>query len=134
MAVIEINGVELEIDILDADVMAKYESLNQELLEKVQGNDYSSMKTSEGMIYQCRCIDRFFDKLFGDGTAEAVFGENNNLSKRLEGYGAVTTKANETARDQISDLTNKYSPNRIERRQQQKYTNKPKHKNRKFYA
>ena len=34
MSSITINGVELELDLMDADVMEKYETLNTEIVER----------------------------------------------------------------------------------------------------
>lgn len=124
MADLKINGVVLEMDLLDADVMERYEELNNKLVEKIQDKTiYEGKSTSEGMKYQCRCIDKFFDKMFGEGTAEELFGGDNNLGRRIDAYGFVVTKANETSKDQMNGIMGKYGAQRIDKRQQ--YNNKP---------
>lgn len=126
MAELKINDVVLEMDILDADVMAKYEDLNQTLLNKIQDPlAYEGKKTSEGMLYQCRCIDKFFDKMFGEGTSRILFSGNNNLGERMAAYGQVVSNANDAAKTQISEITSKYGAQRIQKRQQ--YTNRKKY-------
>lgn len=137
MAEININGVVLEMDVLDADVVEKYENLNQSLLDKINDKSaYEGKSTSEGMKYQCRAVDRFFDKMFGEGTADALFGGDNNIGKRMDAFGQVVSTVNENVRTSFSDLREKYSPERIDKRQNQTYKNRPKHNNgkRRYYA
>lgn len=137
MAEININGVALDMDVLDADVMERYETLCQNLMDKIGDKSaYEGKSTSEGMKYQCRAVDRFFDKMFGEGTADALFGGNNNLGKRLDAFGQVVSTVNENAQTSVSDIKDKYGMGRIEKRQSQQYRNKPKHNNgkRRYYA
>lgn len=116
MSSITINGVELELDLMDADVMEKYETLNQEIVEKVkEPTQYEGLSNAEGMRLQCRHVDKFFDALFGDGTAQKIFGGGNNLGVRLEAFAQVSQMSGDIDK-RVNELTNKYGINRIDRR------------------
>lgn len=117
MGAVNINGINLELDLLDADVMEKYEQLNKELVDQVQKQDYTNMSTAEGMRYQCRTVDGFFDNLFGAGTAAKIFkGKENNLGIHMEAYARVCDLSNK-ANGEIYAIADKYTPNRAQRRQ-----------------
>ena len=77
------------------------------------------------MRYQCRCVEEYFDKLFGNGTSAKIFPKNNDLGIRMDAYGYV---ASLTADKQITDITNKYSPQRTQNRAQRRAAKKNKNK------
>ncbi|MFR7668509.1 MAG: DUF6673 family protein [Mediterraneibacter faecis] len=60
------------------------------------------------MRYQCACVNEYFDKLFGAGTAEKVFHKNNNLGIRMEGFAQVNCIDLEQAKTFMDDLSAKY--------------------------
>lgn len=116
MSSITINGVELELDLMDADVMEKYETLNKEIVEKVkEPTQYQGLSNAEGMRLQCRHVDNFFDKLFGDGTAQKIFGGGNNLGVRLDAFAQVSQMSGDIDK-RVNELTSKYGISRIDRR------------------
>lgn len=125
MSTIKINGIDLELDLLDADVLEKYEHLNKEIVRKIQEpTQYDSISTADGMRKQCRYVDEFFDKLFGDGTAQKVFGGGNNLGVRMNAFAQVSA-ASKNIRQELTSISDKYGigriQNREQRRQQQKH-------------
>ena len=109
-----INGVELEdLDIYDVEVAEKYEKALktvQEVPDKVD-----SMGLSEGIRYQCNLIFAFFNTMFGDGTDKLVFGNRVNLLICVKAFEELVTQVNEQKKE-IEKLSNKYSPNRAQRR------------------
>ena len=77
MSKIEINGVELELNLLDADVVEEYERLTKKIVARIQNKKaYEGKSNAEAMRYQCRCVDEFFDGLFGPGTSEELLQTN----------------------------------------------------------
>lgn len=133
MEKVNINGVELELDLLDADVVEKYENLNKEIVEKIKDPaNYEGLSNADGMRFQCRCVEEYFDKLFGYGTSEKVFPKNNNLGIRMEAFGQITSLSKQST-ERIHDIQNKYAPeramNRAERRAKNKGKNKGKNRN-----
>lgn len=133
MAVIEVNGVELELDMLDADVVERYENLNKDLVEKIQEpTQYDGLSTAEGMRLQCRMINTFFDKLFGDGTAKRIFGEGYRLDDRLDAFGKVSQMTADIDKH-VSAIKNKYGIDRVEERENRKQRRqKEKHSRNKY--
>ena len=134
MSKVTINGVDLELDLMDADVVEKFEDLNKGIVEKIQDpKAYEGLSTADGMRYQCTCVNEYFDELFGAGTAEKVFHKNNNLGIRMEGFAQVTTLSGE-AKAFMDDLSAKYGAGRVQNRQQrraeQRKGGKNKHQNR----
>ena len=134
MSKVTINGVELELDLMDADVVEKFEDLNKEIVKKIQDpKAYEGLSTADGMKYQCTCVNEYFDELFGTGTAEKVFHKNNNLGIRMEGFAQVTALSGE-AKTFMDDLSAKYGAGRVQNRQQrraeQRKGGKNKHQNR----
>lgn len=120
MSKVTINGVDLELDLMDADVVEKFEDLNKEIKKKIQDPQaYDGLSTADGMRYQCRCVDEYFDALFGIGTAEKVFHKNNNLGIRMEGFAQVTALSGE-AKTFMDDLATKYGAGRVQNRQQRR--------------
>lgn len=120
MSKVTINGVDLELDLMDADVVEKFEDLNKEIKKKIQDPQaYDGLSTADGMRYQCRCVDEYFDALFGIGTAEKVFHKNNNLGIRMEGFAQVTALSGEV-KTFMDDLATKYGAGRVQNRQQRR--------------
>ena len=125
MSVISVNGIELDLNLLDADVLERYEKLNAEIVEKInEKTQYENVSTADGMRIQCRHIDGFFDTLFGDGTADKLFGGGNDLRIRMEAFAQVAA-AGDSVREEINTISGKYGAGRImnreQRRQQQKH-------------
>ena len=133
MSKVVINDVELHLDTMDADVFERYEKCCLELHKQIDQKDYSSMSTADGMRFQCRAVENFFDEVFGAGTAKALFGEgNNHLGNHLDAFA----KSTEFARDVnngLNTIAARYSPQRIQDRtyqrskkgKKQRYNNRP---------
>ena len=137
MSKLTINGVDLVLDLMDADVVEKFEDLNKEIVKKIQDPEaYDGLSTADGMRYQCRCVDEYFDALFGIGTAEKVFHKNNNLGIRMEGFAQVNALSGET-KTFMDDLATKYGAGRVQNRQQRRAEQKKRkntHLKKKFNA
>lgn len=110
----KINGVELQdLDFLDLEVAEKYEKalgVVNGIAEKVGG-----MSISESIRTQCNAIFDVFNTLFGDGADKKIFGDKVNLLTCLTAFEELVSYANKPNAE-IEKLTNKYSPNRAQRR------------------
>lgn len=95
MSVIEINGVKLEADLLDLDVMEKYEKEMNAVSEKVKEAQGKGLKGSALMREEMRITDEFFESFFGVGTAHQLFGDSSNIRPRLEAFNKVADLADE---------------------------------------
>lgn len=115
-----ILGVELVLDLFDADVIEAYEKENQKVVDRIQDNgQYAGKSTADSFRYQCSVINDFFDAMFGFGTAEKIFKGKNNLRDHIEAFGIVTKEAEDSGVE-FRELIGKYTPNRAERRQAEK--------------
>ena len=131
MSKVVINNVELELNLLDADVMEKFENLNNEIQVKIQDPAiYAGKSNADCMRVQCRLIEEYVDKLFGAGTASRIFPSGNDLGVRMDGFGKIT-QMSETANQEINALSSKYAnrgKNREQRRAEQKHGGKGKNR------
>lgn len=110
----KINGVELEdIDIYDLEVAENYEKAMEELY-KVR-ELASEMKDSEGIRVLCTSVFNVFNTMFGEGTDKKIFGNRVNLMTCLKSLEEFQLQMNEQKKE-IEKLSNKYSPNRAQRR------------------
>lgn len=134
MSKLNINGVDLELDLLDADVVEKFEKLNSQIVEDIKNpNNYADKSTADSMRFQCRLIDNYFNELFGAGTSEKVFGDNNKLDIRIDAFGQVSVESNQ-AKMFMDSAVEKYNPGRVQNRQQRRQEFKKKRKNNNFSA
>ncbi|MEG0309150.1 MAG: DUF6673 family protein [Clostridium sp.] len=108
-----INGVELELDIYDADTAEKYEKV----IDDVQciAEEVKDTKASKGIRIQCEAIFKVFNDLFGEGTDKKIFGEKVNLLSCIKAFEELVTQVNEQ-KGELEKITSKYSPNRVQRR------------------
>lgn len=120
MSKIEINGVELELNLLDADVVEEYERLTKKIVARIQNKKaYEGKSNAEAMRYQCRCVDEFFDDLFGPGTSEELFPKKGDLAVRMDGFGKAMG-AMEDSRNTVKEIVGKYTPDRAQNRRQRR--------------
>lgn len=133
MSKVVINGVELELDMLDADVVERYEKSFNALQDQIQLSNYEGLSQAEGMRRMCRSVEEYFDSLFGAGTAEKVFGKaNNHLGAHLAAF-SQTNEFAESVTPEMEAITNRYSPQRLQARnkqrpkkgKKQRYNNRP---------
>lgn len=119
MSKITVNNVELELNLLDADVMERFESLNNGILAEIQDpKNYEGKSNADGMRFQCRCIEKFLDNLFGSGTSDRLFAgaTKNDLGVRMECFGQVM-EISEAARDETKEISMKYVQRHMNREQ-----------------
>lgn len=117
---IVVLGKELEYDFFDADLLEKYEKENLRVKERIQEpTQYDGKTTADSLRIQCGIVNDFFDKVFGNGTSEELFGGKNNIKDHMEAFASVAGAAM-SCNGELKALTEKYSPNRAERRQSEK--------------
>lgn len=120
MSTITVNGVNLEIDLLDADEMERFlNALNatKDTIQEMQSNEsLKDMSVPDQMRHQCRIIDQFFDTVFGANTATRIFVKPGDLRTRMDAY-AQCCSLSECSRQELGDIMGKYSPQRVNREQ-----------------
>lgn len=114
-----ILGVELEFDFFDADQVEIYERENQRVVETIkEPTKYEGKSTADAFRIQCAIVNTFFDNVFGVGTAQRIFKGKNNIKDHMEAFAIVADAAMNT-RKEFDAMSDKYSPNRAERRRQE---------------
>lgn len=120
MSMLNVNGVDLELDLMDADVMERYERMNKEIAEKVQGLANQPGTNAEKMRAINDEVRNYFDEIFGEGTAQEVFGDTQKLDTYLEAFGTVASASNGLA-DKVQSITDKYGLGRAQNREQRRH-------------
>lgn len=101
----KIKGVELEIDMDDADFQEKFDEAVKRMGEEEREVSKKTVAHEATRAY-CDMYDHFFDAIFGSGTSESMFGKKKNSRVREEAY------------DQFLGITNKQVIQTAERRKQ----------------
>lgn len=120
-----INGVELELDLLDADMAEKFESECQRVKARVTDKKaYEGKSNPDAIRYQCEVVNDFFDSIFGYGTSEKVFEGRHHIGKSMEAFATVVSEANKSG-EKIKEISREYmpgdaTPNRAARRKHKK--------------
>lgn len=118
----KINGLELELDLEDADVFEKTMKAFEQMDEDQKNiNKVGSMP--DFIRQYCDVYYKMYDRVFGEGTGEKIFDGKKNAriceevwDEFLEWMQAEVKKAN-TKRSQLND---KYMPNRDQNRKQKR--------------
>ena len=88
---ITINGVDLLVDAEDADFMERYQSA----YDAMSANPADTLNDNPATVIRkyCQSYRNFFDALFGDGTAAAVFAGMPDNARMYDEVFTVLIKA-----------------------------------------
>lgn len=125
MSVLNINGVELDFNLYDADVVERYEEANDKVIEMDTPESTKGMRMSEIIKHRCIIVEEFFDHVFGEGTSEKLFGGKKDLQIHVDAFKTACDYVVQFS-DSMIMKSKKYSPNRAQRRQQLKGRKKKK--------
>lgn len=124
-----INNVTLpDLDVADALEMERFETANDNVLNKMKQLDTNGKRRSELIRAQCTAVFEFFEEVFGNGTAKKVFGESVNLTTCINAYEGVIVAVNRLDKA-VGEQYKSRLGNRNQRRNQKKnkhYNNRPK--------
>lgn len=110
-----LKGIEVEFNFLDAEDMEKFEKEADIVLKKCEKEEKENHKTSESIKIQCKIIEDFFDNVFGKGISDKIFVKKYNLAEHLEIYADIIKERNVQV-DKTENAFGRYKPNREERR------------------
>lgn len=126
MEKVNINGVDFELNMLDADTIERFENLTTETVNEIKDqSNYEGLSNADSMRFQCRTIERFFDDLFGAGTSGKVFPvspgkqQNNDLGSHIEAFG-IAMQLSKESKERVRQLTTKYGPERTMNREERR--------------
>jgi len=103
--ILNINGVELPLELTDADVLDTVQSAIEDM---VITEDKKSDNIGDVIRQPCIMIDGLFNKIWGDGASEAVFKGKFDIKEHMDAYIQVV-EAIEKGQKEIEVLTQKYS-------------------------
>lgn len=119
----KINGLELTLDMEDADTAERYESAF-ELMIKEENETKNITKLSEKIRSYCKIFRNLYDRIFGEGTSAKIF---ENVPENCAEYDRIYCDFLDFVKNQQSDsaqrksrILAKYSPNRQQRRMKKK--------------
>ncbi|WP_295219766.1 DUF6673 family protein [Ruminococcus sp.] len=108
----KVNGLELYLDIEDADTVEKYEAAMDQL-ETDSPKDKSDGAAAYIRAY-CKAFRTLYDSLFGDGTASRIFADvPDNVRKYTAVYGdflAFVSKQAAQSQAEMVQIRRKYLP------------------------
>lgn len=87
---ININGVELEFDVYEADNAELYQNETEKIIkicEKLKDNE----DMAKAIRVQCKAIFDFVDALFGKDKHKELFGESVNLKTCAKVYADINS-------------------------------------------
>lgn len=108
---ITINGVELDVEALDADFVERVQRAAEALGER---DSQIPEDPAASIRYQCACIRTFFDEVFGEGTGAAVLPKDNE-AVAFAAVEAVSVEALRQREEHRSRMQ-RYAPNRAKHR------------------
>lgn len=111
---LKINDVELELDLMDADMAEKYEKAYRKMQRDV-ANIPKNLSLADSIRKQCNLVFYFFDEVFGQGTSKKIFGNRTNLRECIKAVETLIDHVNKDV-EESNKIINKYSPNRVARR------------------
>lgn len=110
-----INGVELDIDFTDAEIVEKIELGSKEVYDKAEElRKQTGLSPAEGIRQECKILKDFLDYVLGDGTSEKLFKGKDSLNQCLQAYEDII-KAREEQYSNFQARVSKYSPDRLKR-------------------
>lgn len=122
MSLWKFGDFEREIDFTDAAFMDRVESAADQLNKEVE-NLPKDGKESVSIRAQNRVYDNYFNRVFGKGTSNLMFGGSESLAKRIEAASSI----NEFRLKQADEFSRSMDPyqvrkpvNRAQRRDHQK--------------
>ena len=117
----KINGLELELDLEDADVFEKTMKAFEQMDEDGRNIDKTG-KMPEFIKRYCEIYYNAFDRIFGEGTGEIFSGKKNmrNCDEVWDSFLGFMQVAVKKANERRLQLSGKYMPNREQRRKKRK--------------
>lgn len=95
----KINGVELELDLYDADVMDRYTEAIKKFDNKQKNKSIKGLSNGEIIRQECKMVFDFFNDVFGTGTDKKVFGDKTNFKECLNAFKQVVEYSASISKD-----------------------------------
>ena len=110
----EINGIKVDIDFTDADVLERIEEGSKKVYEEAEKIKNEKFTPAEGIRQECKLMKDFLDYVLGDGISKKIFGDKNSLKDCLKAFEDVIN-LKEAQYNSVLNKINLYSPERVNR-------------------
>lgn len=107
----KIRDIEFDFDFLDANDMERFENEAKKITEICQNNSIKSLSYSDAIREECKIIDNFFDKVFGEGAAQKIFKGKMNLNEHIFAFKDIVDEKVKKQQE-FKNLIGRYKPNR----------------------
>ena len=114
----KINDLTYQLDMNDVSVMERYENAF-EIMEAEEKKIPIDGKVSARSRATCDLFRHLFDNIFGEGTADTIFGSRYNVREAMEVYESfLEFVANQQSgiEETTNRLITRFTPNRAQRR------------------
>ena len=114
---INLNGIEFEIDFTDADIIEKIENgikIVDKKVDDIKATLNEQTGLAEGVKQACKILKDFLDNVLGEGSSEKLFGSKNSLNLCIKVYQDLINERNRQY-DNLQKVVDEYSPDRLER-------------------
>lgn len=112
----KINGVELkDINFFNAETADKLEEAMDKLGELANKDNFKGLSLGDSIRKQYKITCDVFDTIYGFGTGERVIGKEADVKKCFNALEPLVDQM-KLAKNDMNRMTNKYSPNRAQRR------------------
>ena len=112
---LNINGIDLELDLMDADIAEKYEKAIKEMDEKEKNKVVDGKGFAEIIRQECEIVFDFFNTVWGEVTDKQIFGNKTNYNECEDAFKKVMEYSNQQI-EKLNKKALKYSSNRASRR------------------
>ena len=111
-----INGVEIDIDFTDADIIEKIDIKRKDVEKKAEEleKNKNNITPAEGIRQECKILKEFLDYVLGEGTSKKIFGDKDSLRDCLQAFEDIINERNRQL-ENFKTVVNKYSPDRLQR-------------------
>ena len=104
-----IKGIEIDFDFLDADNVEKFEREAKILIEKTEKKEIVELSYAEALKQECEIVEVFIDNVFGEGVANEIFKGKHNLGEHIQVFQLIVDEKNKK-QEELSKLMNRYLP------------------------
>ena len=110
-----IKGIEIDFNFLDADNVEKFEEEAKKVMEKTKDKTIEELSYAEALRKECEIVEDFIDNVFGKGISKQIFKGKSNLAEHIEAFQIIVDEKNSKQKE-LENLLNRYLPNKQERR------------------
>ena len=110
-----IKGIEIDFDFLDADNVEKFEKEAKKVIEKTEKKEIVELSYAEALRQECEIVEVFIDNVFGQGISNKIFKGKHNLGEHIQVFQLIVDEKNKK-QEELEKIMSRYLPRKEERR------------------